>query len=55
MAPKVNKGKNVVGASSSKPVSALSLLHHTCVEEFEKTFRNRIVMKQHVYDPAFAT
>lgn len=54
MALKVNKRKNVVGTSLSTPVNALSLLHHTCVTDFEKSFRNRIVVKQHVYDPAVA-
>lgn len=32
MAPKVKKGKNVVGTSSSRPVSSVSLLHPTCRE-----------------------
>lgn len=54
MDSKVNKGKNVIGTSSSTPVSAISLLHHSCAVDFEKSFRNRIVMKQHVYDPVVA-
>lgn len=54
MAPKVNKEENVMGISSTKPVSALSLLHPTCVEQFEKNFRNMIVVKHHVYDPTIA-
>lgn len=54
MAPKVNKGKNVVGTSSFTPINALSLLRRSCVADFEKSFRNRIVMKQDVNNPAVA-
>lgn len=52
MASKVNKGKNVVGTYSLTPVSALSLLPHSSVDYFEKSFCHRIVSKQYVYNPA---
>lgn len=52
MPPKSNKGKNVVGSSSSAPVSALSFLHPDCVNDFEFFCKNMIVMKQHIYDHA---
>lgn len=50
MAPKLIKGKNVVGIFSSTCVSALSLLPLSCVADFEKPFKHRIMVKQHVYD-----
>lgn len=51
MAPKTNKRKSVTVASSFVPVSAISLIHPTCVDEFENNYKRMIVMKQHVYDP----
>lgn len=50
MPPKRKKGKNMVGSSSFVYVSDLSLLHHDCVRDFEKNFRNYIMVKQHTYD-----
>lgn len=47
---KLNKGKGVMGLSSTALVSALSLIHTSCVNEFEKNFKSQIVMKQHVYE-----
>lgn len=54
MPPKSNRGKNVVGSSSSASISALSFLHPDCVSDFEKFCKNRIVVKEHVFDPATA-
>lgn len=55
MPPKTNKGKSVAGASSSIPVSGILLIHPTFVDEFEKNYKRRIVIKQHVYDPKVVT
>ena len=54
MAPKLNKGKNVDGISSSTHAGALSLLPPSCVTDLKKCFRHQIMVKQHVYDSVVA-
>lgn len=54
MPHKSNKGKNIAGSSSSAPVTALSFLHLNCVSDFEKFCKNKIMVKQDVYDTATA-
>ena len=54
MPPKTKgKGKLGTGPSGSTteiPPSVLTIMHPTTVEEFEKSFKTRLVMKPHVFN-----
>ncbi|CAI8602283.1 unnamed protein product [Vicia faba] len=47
MPPNRRKGKNVVGPSSSEPVSVISLLHPDSVRDYDTNFISRITVKQY--------
>lgn len=54
MAHKGNKSKSAATTSTPIMVTAFSLLHPSCLEDFEKFHKNRSFVKQHVYYPTVA-